>query len=199
MRPGALPTQVSSPQVSSKQPEVLERVDARPAAVGLKGWLWWETVLRSRTTWQAALGVRGDVPTKRRWRARGVRGCGEGWGASPGGGSSDAESAAGPCWAEDRVAAASEVQGWGGSLTGRSRQSPCWSALLPRLLLRGSAFLLFFFNVYLFLRERRSERETECERGRGREQGRHRIQSRLQASSTEPDAGLEPTNHEMVT
>ncbi|XP_053060373.1 A disintegrin and metalloproteinase with thrombospondin motifs 13 isoform X6 [Acinonyx jubatus] len=45
VRPGALPTQVSSPQVSSRQPEVLERVDARPVAVGLKGWLWRETVL----------------------------------------------------------------------------------------------------------------------------------------------------------
>ena len=123
---------------------------------GLKGGSGRRRCSGSRTTWQAALGVRGDVPTKRRWRARGVRGCGEGWGASPGGGSIDAESAAGPCWAEDRVAAASEVQGWGGSLTGRSRQSPCWSALLPRLLLRGSAFLLFFFNVYLFLRERQS-------------------------------------------
>ena len=55
----------------------------------------------------------------------------------------------------------------------------------------------FFFNVYLFL----GQRETEHERGRGRERGRHRIGNRLQAPavSTEPDAGLEPTNREIMT
>ena len=47
----------------------------------------------------------------------------------------------------------------------------------------------------LFLRER----EREYEQGRGRERGRHRIHSRLQAVSTEPDAGLEPTNREITT
>ena len=51
-------------------------------------------------------------------------------------------------------------------------------------------------NVYLF--------EKESTRwGRGRERGRHRIQSRLQAlscaDSSEPDAGLEPMNHEIMT
>ena len=58
---------------------------------------------------------------------------------------------------------------------------------------------LFFFNVHLFLRKR--ERETEHERGRGRERGKHRIRSssRLRAVSTEPDAGLEPTDREIVT
>ena len=40
-------------------------------------------------------------------------------------------------------------------------------------------FLIFFFNVYLFL----GQRETEHERGRGRERGRHRIGNRLQALS----------------
>ena len=40
-------------------------------------------------------------------------------------------------------------------------------------------FLIFFFNVYLFLRET----ETEHEWGRGRERERHRIRSRLQAPS----------------
>ena len=40
-------------------------------------------------------------------------------------------------------------------------------------------FLIFFFNVYLFL----GRRETEHERGRGRERGRHRIGNRLQALS----------------
>ena len=45
------------------------------------------------------------------------------------------------------------------------------------------------------------EAETECEQGRGRERGRHRIEagSRLQAVSTEPDAGLELTNCEIMT
>ena len=50
------------------------------------------------------------------------------------------------------------------------------------------------------------DRETEHERGRGRERGRHRIGSRLQeagsrlrAVSTEPDAGLELTDREIMT
>ena len=38
---------------------------------------------------------------------------------------------------------------------------------------------VFFFNVYLFLRQR----ETEHERGRVRERGRHRLWSRLQHPS----------------
>ena len=61
-----------------------------------------------------------------------------------------------------------------------------------------------FFNVCLFLTER--ERETEHERGRGRERGGHRIRSRLwalsselRAVSTEPDAGLELTDCEIMT
>ena len=55
-------------------------------------------------------------------------------------------------------------------------------------------FLSFFFNVYLFLREREStsrqghrEKETESEAG-----------SRLCAMSTEPNMGLELTNHEIT-
>ena len=49
----------------------------------------------------------------------------------------------------------------------------------------------------LFLRRR----ETEHERGRVRERGRHRIWtgSRLWAISTEPDAGLKLTDHEIMT
>ena len=35
--------------------------------------------------------------------------------------------------------------------------------------------------------------------GRGRETGRERIPSRLHAVSTEPEAGLELMNHEIVT
>ena len=45
-------------------------------------------------------------------------------------------------------------------------------------------FLIFFFNVYLFL----GQRETEHEWGRGRERGRHRIGNRLQALSCQPRA-----------
>ena len=55
--------------------------------------------------------------------------------------------------------------------------------------------ILFFFNVYLFLRER--ERETESERGRGRErEGDPESEAgcRLLAVSAEPSAGLKPTN-----
>ena len=46
------------------------------------------------------------------------------------------------------------------------------------------------------------ERETECKWGRGREQRRHlesEADSRLWAVSTEPDTGLEPMNHEIMT
>ena len=59
----------------------------------------------------------------------------------------------------------------------------------------------YFFNVfkcfYLFLKER----ERQSMSGGGAERGRHRIRSRLQAPavSTEPDAGLEPTNCEITT
>ena len=53
-----------------------------------------------------------------------------------------------------------------------------------------------FCDVYLFLRERQSasggwaEREGDTESKAG---------SRLQAVSTEPDAGLELMNHEIMT
>ena len=58
------------------------------------------------------------------------------------------------------------------------------------------SFLIFFFNVYLFLRERQSasgggaerERDTESEAG-----------SRLRALSTESDVGLEPMNRKIMT
>ena len=46
---------------------------------------------------------------------------------------------------------------------------------------------------------RQRERKTKHEQGWGRERGRHRIRSRLQAVGTEPDAGLEPTNREIMT
>ena len=64
-----------------------------------------------------------------------------------------------------------------------------------------SGFFLFFFIFLFFLTfiYFETERETEHERGRGRERGRHRIGNRLQAISPEPDAGLELTDHEIVT
>ena len=52
----------------------------------------------------------------------------------------------------------------------------------------------FFFNVYLFILK-----ERVFEQGRGTEMGRERIPSRLCAVSTEPDAGLDLTNHEIMT
>ena len=57
-------------------------------------------------------------------------------------------------------------------------------------------FLLYFLNVCLFLRERQSANRggAERERDTGSEAG-----SRLRAVSTEPDAGLEPTNREIMT
>ena len=58
--------------------------------------------------------------------------------------------------------------------------------------------MTFFFNVYLFLRQR----ETEHEQGRGREREgdtESEAGSRLWAVRTEPNAGLELTNYEIMT
>ena len=50
----------------------------------------------------------------------------------------------------------------------------------------------------MFTFERR--RETECERGRGKERkGDTKAGPRLQAASTEPNEGLEPTSPEIMT
>ena len=54
---------------------------------------------------------------------------------------------------------------------------------------------MFIYPISFFFRGR----ETEHEQGRGRERGRHRIRSRLQAVGTEPAAGLEHANCEVVT
>ena len=48
--------------------------------------------------------------------------------------------------------------------------------------------LLLFLMLYLFIFE-----------GQGRERERERIPSRLLAVSTEPNVGLELTNHEIMT
>ena len=52
----------------------------------------------------------------------------------------------------------------------------------------------FFFFKYLFIL-----RGRECEREKGRERGSQRIRSRLCTVNAEPDAGLEPTIHKMMT
>ena len=60
-------------------------------------------------------------------------------------------------------------------------------------------FSFFFFNVYFIF-----EREREIggwEEGKGQREGdrESKAASRLQAVSTEPDVGLKPTNHEIMT
>ena len=55
--------------------------------------------------------------------------------------------------------------------------------------------------MFIIETQRERERERESEQGRARERGTHRIKagSRLRAISTEPDAGLELTDHEIMT
>ena len=57
-------------------------------------------------------------------------------------------------------------------------------------------FFFKVFNVYLFF-----ERERGHERGGAEREGdtESEADSRLRAVSTEPNAGLEPTNREIVT
>ena len=50
--------------------------------------------------------------------------------------------------------------------------------------------------IYLFIL---TERERQCKQGRGRERGRERIPSRFCTDSTEPHAGLNRTNCEIMT
>ena len=54
----------------------------------------------------------------------------------------------------------------------------------------------YFLNAYLFLRERQSESRGGAEREGDTES---EAGSRLRAVSTEPDAGLKLTNHEIMT
>ena len=55
-----------------------------------------------------------------------------------------------------------------------------------------------FFKIFLMLIHF-WERETEHKQGRVRERGKYIIWSGLQAISTEPNGGLEPMNHEIMT
>lgn len=127
LQPRALPAQVSSPEVSRKQPEGPECADTRPVASGLIGPLWpGRRSSGSGTTWQAALGVRGDIPTKCRRRCPFSSGCGCGRA-----GERHREKAAFkrsptvvPAGARDQRAQASEVQRRGRSLREESRQLP---------------------------------------------------------------------------
>ena len=54
----------------------------------------------------------------------------------------------------------------------------------------------YFFNVYLFLRQRQSVSRGGAERGGDTE---YETGSRLRAISTEPDTGLELMNWEIMT
>ena len=58
------------------------------------------------------------------------------------------------------------------------------------------------FNIYLFLMLTYlvfRKRDIEHEQGRDRKRRRQRIPSRLHIDSTQPDAGPEPTNCEIMT
>ena len=58
-----------------------------------------------------------------------------------------------------------------------------------------SKIVSIFLSLFTYF-----EREREHKSGEGqRERGRERIPSRLHTTSTEPDVGLEPTNHEIMT
>ena len=70
-------------------------------------------------------------------------------------------------------------------------------SVVPRETYKSNAVLKkasLGFDQCLFIFERESEREQE--RGGG---GGQRIPSRLRADSREPNAGLEPMNHENMT
>ena len=81
-----------------------------------------------------------------------------------------------------------------GSNSRTARSWPGWSRTLNRL--RHPATL----NVYLFLRVRERERERAWTGKRQKEREREsKAGSRLWAVSTEPNAGLESTNREIMT
>ena len=61
--------------------------------------------------------------------------------------------------------------------------------------------LFFCVCLFIFERERETGREKEHSRGGAEREGDRDSEagSRLQAVSTEPDEGLEPTNQEIMT
>ena len=64
----------------------------------------------------------------------------------------------------------------------------------------GLFYLFIYFFYILFIFEKQSE--TKREQGRGRERRRQNLKQAPgseQAVSTKPDAGLEPTNREIMT
>ena len=62
------------------------------------------------------------------------------------------------------------------------------------------SLLQFFLKQCLFIFEREREREREREKaGRARVRGGQRIRSKLCADSKEPNGGLEPMNHDIMT
>ena len=73
-----------------------------------------------------------------------------------------------------------------------------WHYMKLQLSSKSCPFCLifFYFNVYLFLKERDRARVDEEQREGDRES---EAGSRLWAVSTEPDAGLELMNHEIMT
>ena len=56
---------------------------------------------------------------------------------------------------------------------------------------------VIFLSLFIF--ERKRKRERESKQRRDREKGRESIPSRLHTVSTEPSAGLELTNHKIMT
>ena len=78
--------------------------------------------------------------------------------------------------------------------TGKTPRAVGWRAASSSALTVIKGNFILSLSIYF---ER--EREQAREQGRGRERGREGIPSRLCALSTEPDAGLEPRNREIVT
>ena len=68
----------------------------------------------------------------------------------------------------------------------------------PRELDLGS-FLIYFFNVYLFILERERQRKTErAQVGEGQSEQERESQADFMLSA-EPDSGLDLMNHEIMT
>ena len=85
----------------------------------------------------------------------------------------------------------------GSVLTAQSLE-PASDSVSPSLSAPPLLVFFFIFFKFIFERERERERESQWERGREGDTASE-AGSRLRAVSTEPDAGLEPTNREIVT